>query len=299
MSSSDSEDEGVKIVRLDDIPTVAQLYAKDMLEDAPKDKTRYPADADGAFLDRVCLFQGDITAMEVDSIVNAANRSLLGGGGVDGAIHARAGRALLEECASAVSARRLTLDADTYDSDVGETLDGCETGSAKITKAYKLPSKHIIHAVGPVYSRSDLENRAKQLASCYSTSLKIAVENGLKHITSLPQAFCSISTGIYGYPIVDATHIALDTVRQFCESEDGSKLDRIIFVVWSNKDKDVYETLIPEYFPRSSDAGEERAASEAPAGDTTTTEQDTISEELSQLPEAPPLQPTASEPAPA
>jgi len=221
LSDSDSGSDLAEdmIVRLAEIKTVRQLFQAEVIKDAAKH--RYKANAD--FLDRVSLFQGDITLMEVDSIVNAANKSLLGGGGVDGAIHSAAGNKLYKEC---------------------KTLGGCETGDAKITSAYRLPSKHIIHTVGPIYSRSDVETRAQQLDSCYKTSLNLAVEHNLKHI-----AFPSISTGIYGYPIQDATHIALDVVRRFCESDVGSKLDRIIFVVWSNKDKEVYETLIPEYFP--------------------------------------------------
>ncbi|KAJ7637629.1 hypothetical protein DFH06DRAFT_1218688 [Mycena polygramma] len=222
------------VVRLADIKTIGQLFQTGVLKAAAKN--RYKANTE--FLTRVSLFQGDITVMEVDSIVNAANRSLLGGGGVDGAIHAAAGRKLLEEC---------------------RTLGGCETGDSKITSAYKLPSKTIIHTVGPVYSRSDVETRAQQLDSCYRTSLSLAVDRNLKHI-----AFPSISTGIYGYPIEDATHIALDVVRRFCDSDVGSKLDRIIFVVWSNKDKEVYETLIPEYFP-SPDATENKPPSDLAA----------------------------------
>ncbi|KAF7312237.1 Macro domain-containing protein [Mycena indigotica] len=276
-SSSDSEED--PIVRLSDILTVAAQYEKGKIK---PNKTTPRHTANATFLTRVSLFQGDITAMEVDSIVNAANRSLLGGGGVDGAIHS-AGLTefsffigcLLKSSGTATTRRmQVSFTHPTFPRLIrakGETLGGCDTGGAKITKAYKLPSKHIIHAVGPVYSRSDVENRAKQLASCYKTSLDIAVENGLKHI-----AFPSISTGIYGYPIVDATHIALETVHQFCESEHGGKLDRIIFVVWSNKDKEVYETLIPEYFPL-----EEESTTNEPA------EQQPVSEELSQLPDAP------------
>ncbi|THU85656.1 A1pp-domain-containing protein [Dendrothele bispora CBS 962.96] len=153
------------------------------------------------------------------------------GGGVDGAIHAAAGPQLLQEC---------------------RTLNGAETGESKITKGYDLPSKHVIHTVGPIYSFSSPDNvelKAKQLTSCYRTSLELAVKHNLKHI-----AFCSVSTGIYGYPIDDATHIALDTVRNFCESDAGSSLERVIFVVWTDKDKHVYEELIPEYFPPESEA---------------------------------------------
>ncbi|KZT18118.1 A1pp-domain-containing protein [Neolentinus lepideus HHB14362 ss-1] len=207
-------------VRLSQIRTIHDLYKATALQPASADKLRYQAKT--SLLDRVSLYQGDITKFEVDVIVNAANKSLLGGGGVDGAIHAAAGRELLKEC---------------------RTLNGCETGDAKITKGYKLPSLHVIHTVGPIYSKSDVERKAEQLASCYRTSLQLAVDNSLKHI-----AFPSISTGIYGYPITDATHLALYEVRKFLDSEDGEKL-KVIFVVWSDADKAVYEELIPEYFP--------------------------------------------------
>ncbi|PBK92922.1 A1pp-domain-containing protein [Armillaria gallica] len=205
---------------LEKIPTLAQLFKQAVIKAVEKPK--YPVDS--ALLDRISLFQGDITKLSVDSIVNAANRSLLGRS-LDGAIHAAAGRGLLEECAR---------------------LNGCETGESKITKGYKLPSKHIIHTVGPIYSSKDRETKAEQLASCYRTSLKLAVKNSLKHI-----AFPSISTGTYSYPIKDATHLALKEVRQFVTTEPGSTLERVIFVVWSNKDRDVYQELLPEYFPPS------------------------------------------------
>ncbi|KAJ7707804.1 hypothetical protein B0H17DRAFT_917729 [Mycena rosella] len=222
------------IVRLPDIRTIGQLFQTGVLKAVSK--PRYNPNV--AFLDRISLFQGDITVMEVDSVVNAANESLLGGSGVDGAIHAAAGKKLYKECAG---------------------LGGCETGKSKITAAYKLPSKNIIHTVGPVYRRSDVETVAQQLESCYRTSLNLAIENNLKHI-----AFPSISTGIYGYPIEDATHIALDLVRRFCDSDVGSKASRSTCVVWSNKDKEVYETLIPEYFP-APEPTQEQPASEVPA----------------------------------
>ncbi|RDX57033.1 A1pp-domain-containing protein [Lentinus brumalis] len=216
-------------VALAKIPTIRELYKAGVLKavDAAKHAPN------PALLDRVSLYQGDITRLEVDSIVNAANRSLLGGSPplFDGAIHAAAGPSLLEEC---------------------RTLDGCDTGDAKITKGYDLPSRHIIHTVGPVYSSSKAEEKAQQLASCYQTSLQLAVKNSLKHI-----AFPSISTGIYGYPVKDATHIALDVVRKFLDSEGGGKLERTIFVVWSDADKAVYESLIPYYFPPDSSATSE------------------------------------------
>lgn len=215
-------------VTLSKIPTLRELYKLSIL--APDfSRLRYPPKA--SLLDKVSLYQGDITRLEVDCIVNAANKSLLGGGGVDGAIHDAAGPELLEEC---------------------RALNGCETGDAKITQGYNLPSKHIIHTVGPIYASGHLHTRAKNLRSCYKTSLQLAVENSSKHI-----AFPSISTGVYGYPIEDATHIALDTVRQFLDSPSGEEFDRVIFVVFSDKDKRVYEDLIPLYFPLDSEDGHE------------------------------------------
>jgi len=202
------------------IKTLQESYKAGVLKAVKSPK--YPVKP--ALLDRVSLWQGDIRILEVDSIVNAANNRLGGGAGVNGAIQAAAGPDLLEECL---------------------TLGGCETGFAKITKGYDLPAKHVIHAVGPIYSSRDVETKAAQLRSCYTTSLDIAVKNDLKHA-----AFPSLSTGIFGYPIEDATHIALDATRLFLDTPDGDKLDRIIFVVWSDKDRDVYRDLIPFYFPQ-------------------------------------------------
>ncbi|KAH6913279.1 Macrod2 protein [Coprinopsis sp. MPI-PUGE-AT-0042] len=194
-----------------------------------------------SLLERVCVFKGDITRMQVDAIVNAANKSLLGGGGVDGHIHRAAGPKLLAEC---------------------RQLNGANTGESKITKGYNLPARHVIHTVGPVYAESEAEEKAQLLASCYRTSLEVAVENRLKHV-----AFPAISTGIYGYPVRDATHVALRTVREFLEkseadkvgfqtlgstvSDDAIQLEKVIFVIFLDKDVGVYNDLIPQYFPPS------------------------------------------------
>ncbi|KAF8199533.1 hypothetical protein BJ912DRAFT_653573 [Pholiota molesta] len=231
-----------KNIQLKDMKTIAALYKNGLLKAAAATKARYKPNP--SLLERISLYQGDITRLEVDAIVNAANRSLLGGGGVDGAIHAAAGRKLLEECRG---------------------LNGCLTGDSKITRGYNLPARHIIHTVGPIYTVREKDEKAVQLESSYRTSLKLAVENAIRHI-----AFPSISTGIYSFPIVGATRIALDTVRKFLESEQGNKLEQVIFVVWSDKDKEVYEQLIPEYFPpgekpESSEPEGERAPAVAQA----------------------------------
>ena len=165
---------------------------------------------------KIEIIKGDITKLNVDAIVNAANRSLLGGGGVDGAIHRAAGRKLLEEC---------------------RTLNGCNTGDAKITKGYNLPSKHVIHTVGPVYRGGNL-NEPALLASCYRRSLEVLIENGLKTI-----AFPAISTGIYGYPIVEATNIACDTVLDMIKKYKD-KIEKVYFVCFSQGDYEIYEEIL-------------------------------------------------------
>lgn len=147
------------------------------------------------------LVQGDITKENVDAIVNAANSSLLGGGGVDGAIHHAAGPQLLEEC---------------------RALDGCETGNAKITRGYRLPAKHVIHAVGPVY-HDGKHNEPGLLASAYRTSLELASQN---HCASI--AFPAISTGVYGYPMDDAARIALRTIIDYLSEHPEITLVRYV-----------------------------------------------------------------------
>jgi len=161
------------------------------------------------------LVEGDITAQETDAIVNAANRSLLGGGGVDGAIHRAGGPAILDEC------RR---------------LGGCETGDAKITTGGNLAAKHVIHTVGPIY-RNGRSGEPELLASCYRRSLEVAVENGLKSVS-----FPSISTGAYRYPMEAAARLALETVIEFLRGAPDIELVR--FVLFGRPAFETYRTQL-------------------------------------------------------
>jgi len=164
---------------------------------------------------KIEIIRGDITRLNVDAIVNAANRSLLGGGGVDGAIHRAAGSKLLEAC---------------------ELLNGCNTGDAKITPGFKLPSKHVIHTVGPVWKDGRYHEK-ELLASCYSQSLKIASENNIRTI-----AFPNISTGVYGFPKQDAASIAIETVQSFLI--DHPEIDKVIFCCFDEENFSIYNKLI-------------------------------------------------------
>ncbi len=160
---------------------------------------------------RIELIRGDITKLAVDAIVNAANSSLLGGGGVDGAIHRAAGPELLEEC---------------------RTLHGCPTGDARITKGYRLPAKYVIHAVGPRW-RGGLHDEVRLLASAYHRSLEVALENDLKTI-----AFPNISTGIYGFPKEKAAEVAIREVKDFLDKH--SMIEKIIFVTFDEENYQLY-----------------------------------------------------------
>ena len=165
-------------------------------------------------LERIEIRQGDITTLSVDAVVNAANSSLLGGGGVDGAIHRKAGPELLAECRG---------------------IGGCPTGEARITGGYGLSANHVIHTVGPVYGKNS--NSAELLRKCYQNSMKLAVENNVKTI-----AFPAISCGVYGYPIHEACRIAIDTVIAFLA--DHSALQKVIFVLFSQNDLTVYRDYL-------------------------------------------------------
>jgi len=168
------------------------------------------------------IVDGDITQQRVDAIVNAANNSLLGGGGVDGAIHRSAGPELLEEC---------------------RALHGCPTGEAKITKGYRLPAKYVIHTVGPVWHGGN-SNEDRLLENCYKNSLTVAIQREIKTI-----AFPSISTGVYGFPIERACGIALKTAKAFLENE--ASIQRIIFVCFGSHDFQVYQKAAKEIWQDS------------------------------------------------
>ena len=158
---------------------------------------------------------GDITKSDCDAIVNAANTSLLGGGGVDGAIHRAAGPELLEEC---------------------RTLHGCPTGEARITKGYRLPAKYVIHTPGPIW-QGGRYGEEELLASCYRSCLELAAEHGIKRI-----AFPSISTGIYGFPLEKAAPIAVHTIRIFCK--DHPQIEEVRMVCFDQRTKTYYEKAL-------------------------------------------------------
>ena len=165
---------------------------------------------------RITLVQGDITEQAVDAIVNAANSSLLGGGGVDGAIHRAAGPELVAEC---------------------RLIGGCPTGEARITRGYRLPARHVIHTVGPVW-RGGTHGEPEMLASCYRSSLRLAVEHEIHTI-----AFPAISCGIYGYPVDQAARIAVDETARFVDAHPS--IEQVIFVCFGADVCDAYTRLLP------------------------------------------------------
>lgn len=168
-----------------------------------------------AINDKISVIKGDITKLNCDAIVNAANSSLLGGGGVDGAIHYAAGPKLLEECI---------------------TLNGCKVGEAKITKGYNLPAKYVIHTVGPIYS--GVPEDSKNLGSCYYNSLEVAKMNEIHSI-----AFPGISTGVYGYPLKPASEVAIRYVKKWLEENEEYEIE-VVFCVFSDQAEEVYESLM-------------------------------------------------------
>ncbi|NYT20848.1 MAG: O-acetyl-ADP-ribose deacetylase [Methanomicrobiales archaeon] len=190
----------------------------------------------GRLVRRISVVEGDITEQNVDAIVNAANRTLLGGGGVDGAIHRAAGPELLDEC---------------------RTLGGCDTGEAKITRGYRLPARFIIHTVGPVW-RGGQHGEDELLASCYREALALAESHDLKTI-----AFPAISTGAYGFPLPRATVIAVRTVLDYLSR--SPEIDRVVFVCHGDRAFNLYHDAVMELAPEY--AGEEppdSSASEEP-----------------------------------
>lgn len=207
-------------ISLAQIPTLTVLYQDGHLETA-----REPLHGSTSrFNGKISLIRADITRLSVAAIVNAANESLLGGGGVDGAIHRAAGPELVREC---------------------ETLDGCDTGSAKITGAYRLPCDKVIHAVGPVYARERRREEGRErrlLQGCYKKSLDLAAQNACNSI-----AFSALSTGIYGYPSNEAAEAAISAIKDWLEEDErrADAMERIVFCQFMEKDQLAYEKLIP------------------------------------------------------
>ncbi|XP_050981169.1 ADP-ribose glycohydrolase MACROD2 isoform X10 [Labeo rohita] len=189
---------------------------------APEEEQKKPL----SLADKVSLYKGDITILEVDAIVNAANSSLLGGGGVDGCIHRAAGHLLYEECHS---------------------LNGCDTGKAKITCGYDLPAKYVIHTVGPIARGNVGQTQKDDLEACYKNSLKLMKDNNLRSV-----AFPCISTGIYGFPNDPAAEIALETVRQWI-LDNQDEIDRVIFCVFLETDYDIYKGKMSKFFSPDND----------------------------------------------
>lgn len=229
-----------KILGPSDIPTVSQLYAQSVLKPTPQAPTgthTLPSpERTSAFNDLISLIKYDITKLKLTAIVNAANTSLLGGGGVDGAIHRAAGHGLLKEC---------------------RKLDGCDTGDAKMTSGADLPASFVIHAVGPVYN---LERRRREgseeelLGRCYRKSLSLLESESRAQKSTMSIGFSGLSTGVYGYPKDKAAKVAIGTTLQWLSStkerarDDGAAvggIDRIVFVCFEQADYDAYLHYLP------------------------------------------------------
>lgn len=202
-------------ISLDKIPTWREENSYDEKEDGEE------LGGGGGLSDKVSLYKGDITVLEVDAIVNAANSSLLGGGGVDGCIHKAAGSCLYDEC---------------------QSLNGCETGKAKITCGYDLPARYVIHTVGPMARNHVGPTETNDLTSCYQNSLRLMKEHSLRTV-----AFPCISTGIYGFPNEPAAEIALNTVKSWIE-ENPDKVARVIFCVFLETDFVIYKKKMSVMF---------------------------------------------------
>jgi O-acetyl-ADP-ribose deacetylase (regulator of RNase III) len=211
--------EGVK-------PWSVDLEAFQQIEQSPPIEPLNPANA--LINQKVSHYTGNICAMEIDAIVNAANEALLGGGGIDGAIHSAAGDHLYNECKTIPK---------------GESGDRCDCGAAKITRGYNLPAKFVIHTVGPRGQKEDM------LRSAYNSVLQIVKEKKIRSV-----ALCGISTGIFGYPLEAASRVACETVRTWLEDESNRNgVDRIIFITFLEKEKHCYNRLLQEYFPYTPD----------------------------------------------
>jgi len=247
---------------LSDIPTLPLLYKLRKL--SPQAAPAHPASM--SHNAKIALIRHDITQLRVSAIVNAANNSLLGGGGVDGAIHRAAGPELVKEC---------------------RTLDGCDTGDAKITSAYDLPCDKVVHAVGPVYHSNRHERSEQLLRGCYRRSLELAVGNGCKSI-----AFSAISTGVYGYPSDDAAEAAISEVRNFLDEGHGDGLEAVVFCNFLEKDQRAYQEYLPMYFPPTDEdnaaenAGKEGAGEDK--GAATESAPETLADKLPNVPTAVP-----------
>jgi O-acetyl-ADP-ribose deacetylase (regulator of RNase III) len=204
-----------RFITLNDIPTWKSHMEEMGDEYTPAKKPLFKSNSE--FNSKISHWKGTVTNLEIDAVVNAANTTLMGGGGIDGAIHKACGRFLRKECS---------------------TLDGCKEGQSKITKGYKLPANYVIHSVGPFDEEPD------KLKSCYTTILDLVKQHQIRSI-----AFCCIAAGVYGYPIKKATAIALKTVREWLEAGNDEFIDRIIFVTYLGEEYKTYDSLLPIYFP--------------------------------------------------